>query len=213
MTSSYPQYKLNSGSDWPEFPVTEKEWNEVPIIYKEEMIASGYAPTHCPSFLNLYCKEKGFKEINLAVGGSSNLKIRQQIDQAIKLKPDYIIIEATDWSRQDFIEISDPNDVTLEMSFAYKFFLTEMYNDDAKKISDYYILQSGLILLEKLNIPYVFIPGPMKKLDWEFCNILWPDDVISPWFRANADPNLCNHVVFNDHVDLCKELIKITKQW
>jgi len=210
MTSSYPQYKLYSGSDWPEFPVTEKEWNDVPDNIKKEINEFGYA--HNPSFLNLYCKEKGFKEINLAVGGSSNLKIRQQIDQAIKLKPDYIIIEATDWSRQDFIETSD-TEGTLETAFAYKYFLTEMYNDDAKKISDYYILQSGLILLEKLNIPYVFIPGPMKKLDWTFCNILWPDDVVSPWFRANADPNLCNHVVFNDHVDLCKELIKITKQW
>jgi hypothetical protein len=210
MTSSYPQYKLHSGSDWPEFPVTEKEWNDVPDNIKKEINEFGYV--HNSSFLNLYCKEKGFKEINLAVGGSSNLKIRQQIDAAIKLKPDYIIIEATDWSRQDFIETSD-TEGTLETAFAYKYFLTEMYNDDAKKISDYYILQSGLILLEKLNIPYVFIPGPMKKLDWEFCNILWPDDVISPWFRANADPNLCNHVVFNDHVDLCKELIKITKQW
>lgn len=205
MTSSYQDWILHRGADWPkEFPMVI---DNLSATIREELKKINYK--HWPSFLDLYAKHKNFNIVYLSQRGCNNLDIRMQVDEAVKLSADYVIIAATDWNRGI---LKNKNVSKHNESLAYKMYLTELYDSDAKQINDYYILQSGLNLLEKHDIPYVFIPNLMKELDWKDYNIVWPQDKEQPWEKAFVN-NTWNHVAFEDHKDLYNTLAELTENW
>jgi hypothetical protein len=53
-------------------------------------------------FTELLAKKIGWEVTNFARGGCSNQTIRLQIDEAIKLNPDYVILASTSYDRYDF---------------------------------------------------------------------------------------------------------------
>jgi hypothetical protein len=208
MTSSHQDWELFKGADWPkEFPITDDDFSQLPVFIKQELKRFNYI--HWSSFLDLYAKHKNFEITYLSERGCNNLDIRVQVDRAIKLSADYVILSATDWGR-DILKkpkhILDNDD-----SLAYKMYLTELYDSDAKKINDYYVLQSGLESLEKHSIPYVFITNLMKDLDWNEYNI-WPIDKEQPWDKPFVT-NIWNHVAFKDHEEMYKTLLELTEKW
>jgi hypothetical protein len=48
-----------------------------------------------------FCKNYNWDLISLAIGGCTNFAIALQIDQAIKLKPDFVIVGSATWDRID----------------------------------------------------------------------------------------------------------------
>jgi len=202
MTSSYQQYLKLKGPDWPDqFPITKNDIDQLPAFVREELNRFDY--THWPSFLDLYARYKDYEIMYLAQGGENNLTIRMQVDQAVELSADYVIIAATDWNR-DMVNNKE--------SLAYKMYLTEIYDSENKKINDYYILQSALALLEKHSIPYVFIPNLMKELNWNDYNIVWPENKEQPWFKPVVKINM-NHVAFAEHEEMYETLLALTERW
>ena len=249
MTTTYFKYAKIKGINWPEFSSVAQLQDK---SIKKELESYGYE--HHPHFLDFYVDSKKFDYRNLAMAGASNFVIRVQIDQAIALKPDYVVVAATEAGRfeipltefkyeqlvrnfdqretewmmiDDQLGKVDKNYLTSTSAIyfaklltlentkenAIKQYLTELHNYNLAKTKDYYILQSGLDLLEKNNIPYVFIPGPLKDLDWTGRSIVWPADANHPWDTQFGWHEKYNHNPVEAHKEYLETLLEITKGW
>jgi hypothetical protein len=66
--------------------------------------------------------------------------------------------------------------------------------------------------LDKNKIPFVFIPGPLRELNWDQYNIVWPTDILDPWqlgsFRIDG-----NHLDMHHNQQLLDCMLKITCDW
>jgi hypothetical protein len=220
MWSSCNSYNLIKGPDWPsEFVINQDELTKSIL---DECVDHKYQ--HWPHFTDMYSKEKNFEVLNFAEGGASNFGIRLQIDKAIDANVDYIVIGGT---MPDRFEIPLPNKSEFEYSakidnykkqldplifdaVKYRFLLQNKYLDNQKS---YYFLQGGLYRLTRSNIPYVFIPGPMKHdIDWQEFDIVWPDNMMSPWDYKNRLP-LGNHIPIEGQYEFFKLLSNLTPHW
>ena len=103
----------------------------------------------------------------------------------------------------------------LDRKTAVKYYLNFLSNNNMDNTKNYYIIQSGLDLLERLKIPYVFLPGPLKHFDWGGYSC-WPDNSLQPWDYV-LDKNIYfstgNHLPGNIHRELTKTLESITPNW
>ena len=253
MISTYHRYHNIKGSTWPEFTSIDSLEDFDDTIKKE--LIDRWQYIHALHFADLYVKSKNFDYVNFAHGGDSNFLIRLQIEQAIKFKPDYVLVGATSYDRievplkefdykklirnynhmeEDHIAGVDNNildkvdqsynltiypgfynTLTENQKFAIKNYTVEIFNKDIQKTKDYLIIQNGLDLLKKHNIPYIFIPGPLKEMDWSDYNI-WPNDKDTPWdyTKNNKDwHRLPNHNPAHIHKQLVKTFYNLTEDW
>lgn len=95
---------------------------------------------------------------------------------------------------------------------AYKYYHSYLYDVDVDDFKNYYIIQSGLRLIESLQIPYIFIPGPLRKFDWSGFNC-WPDEYKQPWDFNEVYYASGNHLPERIHKILLGTLNKITRDW
>lgn len=237
MTSSYNQWQLIRGSDWPEYPLVNNiETGSLPEFIVNELKNRRYQ--HNYSFLDRYVREKNFEYTNLSQGGESNFFIRMQISQAIDQKADYVIIGATEPTRieipisfeyeKDYSHAWEVNSkkyivstmikeldtrVTKELKNSMKHYVTYLQDLDIETKKSYYLLRGGLADLEKNKIQYVFIPGPLKNQDWSQNNIVWPNNESQPWDRQYGTDSKHNHNGEQAHNDYYQTLLKITKNW
>lgn len=234
MTSSYVIWNRMRGADWPDYPVVDdiKKTN-LPELLIDELKSRAYE--HNFSFLDRYAKEKNFDYINLAQGGASNFFIRLQINQAIDRKADYIIIGASDSHRFEIpvqsIDIENTqefnakkyimssqvhlgiNSIPAEFISAVKYYQKYIQDHDINSMKSYWLLRDGLTQLEKKKIPYVFIPGPMRKHDWTDNQIIWPKDEYQPWDLQYGHHDHGNHNNVLAHDEYFETLLKITPDW
>lgn len=242
MTTSYFEYITFRGSDWPLYTA---EHLPEPILNELHRIAPEYY--HNQNFVDFFIMEKKFNYVNLANPGSSNFKIRLQIEHALKFNPDYMIIAASGPDRVDLnfkyfdyklltrnYDTRRPNILTnIQSKFnllmencptnsedtnskneALKQYYAMLYNAEQLETVSYFYLQSGLDLLEKRNIPYVFIPGPMKDMDWSDRSIVWPKLKYSPWdTHLGRDDKKLNHNPYAAQLDYLETLNRITNHW
>jgi hypothetical protein len=245
MWSSCQAYYFLKGINWPDqFPITKSEFDSLPDFVKKELKDFNY--NHSPSFLDMYGRAKNFNQLNLAKGGASNFAVRIQIEEAIKLNPDYVIVGGTHPDRFEIpVKKFDlkygvrnfDHDRTLNFgSWVNKIskINTEIFTDlssnlhtrqdnmnfvkiyktiqnvEMDELKSYYFLQNGLDQLEKNKISYLFLPGPMKHLNWENFNI-WPNNKEQPWDSRSFDQH--NHHNFDKHELFFNTLMSITPDW
>jgi hypothetical protein len=232
MTSSYVMWNNMRGVDWPDYPVVDDiKKISLPEFLIDELKRREYE--HYASFLDRYAKVKDFQYINLAIGGSSNLFVRLQIEQAINSQADYVIIGATgpdrfeipidiDNDTQEFNSkkyITSPvvainiNSIPTELVSAVKYYQTYIQDHDIDNIKSYFLLRDGLNQLEKKKIPYVFIPGPLRDQDWTQNYIVWPKDEYQPWDMQHGKYADGNHNNAQSHDDYFTTLLNITHNW
>lgn len=194
MTSSRGTYLELKGPDWPQS--MPWDFDQLPDFVQQELNDFGYK--HCPSFMDLAAQQRGWDLTYFSQLGASNFMIRRQIDQVLALKPDLAVVAAT-----------DPNRVDIKKD---KNLLKHYYtNQDLEidQLKSYYFLCNGLDQLEKAKIPYVFLPGPMKDMDWSDRHILWPASSLQPWDLRPMRLDLLNHIPTQDHLDFCKILLSL----
>ena len=191
MTSSSISYSKLKGPDWPE----QMPWNidELPNWVKEELKDFGYI--HYPSFLDIFAQHRTLKIEYLSIPGASNFSIREQIDRALELNPSLVIIGATDPDRVDLA-------VAPELHKHY--YVNQNKEIDLKK--SYYILTSGLNQLTAAEIPYVFLPGPMKQSNWDQYKTVWPSTKEQPWDTVPMRTDIGNHNDLEHHMNFFKTL-------
>ena len=234
MTSSYVMWNNMRGVDWPDYPVVDDiKKISLPEFLIDELKRRGYE--HYASFLDRYAKVKDFQYINLAIGGSSNLFVRLQIEQAINSQADYVIIGATEPGRFEIpaqsIDIEGTrvfnskkyimstqvpfniNSLSTELISAVRYYNTYIRDHDIDSIKNYFLLRDGLNQLEKKKIPYVFIPGPLGNQDWTKNHIVWPKDEYQPWDTQHGSHDHGNHNNKRSHDDYFTTLLKITSDW
>lgn len=226
LTSSYNRYHDLKGSSWPNF--FDFKFDHLNDELKKEI--TGWNYDHNVSFIDMLITDRRLEYKNLAFGGASNFMIRLQIDRAIKLNPDYIIVGATSTER---IEVPMPEldidhmltwpayqkeiEQDLNRKKAIEYYLRFLSDDKVTELKSYYIIKSGLDQIEKLGIPYVFLqgPSPMKDQDWSSYNV-WPINEKQPWDFVNdkrIDFSRGNHLPIDIHKQMAKTLDKLTKNW
>ena len=222
MWSSKPGYDKIKGSGWPSnFNIRYDQFNS---SIRKEFEEMNYK--HWPHFTDIYSQEKNYKTLHLAEGGESNFGIRIQIDKAIRENVDYVVIGATNGGRFELPMSDAPYFSSTQRIDQYKKQLdpliieaakygTILQNDFLNDYKSFYLLQSGLYKLTAHNIPYVFIPGSLKHLDWADFNLVWPKDEIDPWslydpinYEANG-----NHYDVDTHYKFFKILHNLTLHW
>ena len=110
--------------------------------------------------------------------------------------------------------MAEDQNLTKNKKDAIKQYLTNLYDKDLYEIKSYYIIQSGLMKLEKAGIPYIFLPGPLKHLDWEGFSCC-PADAPQPWDYVNSDlwSPAGNHLPSSIHRKMFETLSNITVNW
>lgn len=77
----------------------------------DSFMSCDYPATETTSFLDLYATRRNFNHVSLAKSGSTNFCIRAQVDEAIRLGADYVILGST---TSDRIDIPKPTDHKIE---------------------------------------------------------------------------------------------------
>lgn len=234
MTSSFKMWECLRGSDWPDYPLVDDiNTIDLPRFLINELEIRGYK--HNYSFIDSYANGKNFECIQLSQGGTSNFFIKLQIQQAIDNCADYVIIGATaperfeipfdsqdtehiqNFNSKKYIISTQFNDkinlLSTEIISAVKHYKTYIQDLDIESIKSYCMLQDGLRQLEKKNIPYVFIPGPLKNQDWTQNHIVWPNDKYQPWDRQHGEDIRGNHNNKLSHAEYLQTLFDITQEW
>jgi len=99
-----------------------------------------------------------------------------------------------------------------DIETAYKHYLSLLYNNEIDDFKNYYIIQSGLRLLESLKIPYIFLPGPLRSFDWSEFKC-WPNKFKQPWDFDKDYLLPGNHLPEHIHYQLLDTLNKIIRDW
>jgi hypothetical protein len=226
LTTSYFKYREIQGSDWPKF-----DTYDFTASVLDEMAEFNYS--HNVNFVDLYAVDKQWDYINLASPGATNFFIRLQIEEAVKIKPDYVVVAATSSDRFEIplgqfeyarlaknynelnntvsSKMTDCYDLTKEKETAIKHYTSQLFDIGLLEAKSYFYLQSGLDLLEKNNIPYVFIPGPMKHKDWQGRDIIWEDT--GPWDLPYGLAKNNNHNALAAHQEFLQTLNELTINW
>lgn len=219
LTSSYPTYLQLRGEDWPiNFPI---DINELPKKIIEELKIK-FSYRHFVNFLDLYAQTKNFEILYFSEGGASNFGIRVQIDKAMLYKPDFFVIGATESNRfeltlddsSDFVYstkfVNNRNNEIVNAAIKYHRLIN---NNNLNNLKSFYFLESGLTLLKNYKIPFVFLSGPLRNLDWSNFETIWPLNKMQPW---DILPNYLredNHYPIETQYKFCEILIDITKHW
>ena len=146
-------------------------------------------PPHYDKFLNTHFSELlGTKHnvINFAEPGVSNYHIRLQVEEAIKQKPDVVILTATNTARVELNtnktldnnlcirgihEIEHSTMVSVHQSMvknhdlsaghktALKYYFDEIYNEEWEKKKQIWIINDALTELQHNKIPCILQPG------------------------------------------------------
>jgi hypothetical protein len=184
MWSSRELYNKCKGKSWSQkFPIEES------LHIKQEKLNLNYQ--HWPHFTDIFADKYNYDIVNYAQGGASNFQIREQLNTAILNKPDLIIIAATDPNRFELKNINNqfstncfidnPDLFHKSTLFAYKNYVSFLHDDKLSEKKSYYIIQNGLYFLDKEKIPYIFLAGPMKSLNWDGHSLIWPIELEQPW--------------------------------
>lgn len=213
MWSSKPGYELLAAESWPDFPI---DFESFPDRIRDELTERNYK--HWPSFIDICALEKNFKIAYFSEGGCSNFGIRLQIDKAIEDNPDFVVIGATEPNRfeiatgeSDFL-YSTKRIKTPEIELAIRHYIS-IQNEKLCSDKSYFFLQSGLEKLQRLNIPFLFIPGPMRHQDWTDYTKLWPLDKLQPWDLAKTSTLDGNHMSKQNIIDLSNIMLDIIQDW
>lgn len=195
MTSSRDNYIKLSGPDWPK----EMPWDiiQLPDFVQQELKIFKYK--HNPHFLDLASQQLKWQLTYFSQPGASNFLIRKQIDLAIKHRPDLVVGAATEPNRVDL----DSKDKNLRR---YYYANQDVERDQLKS---YYFLSGGLDQLEKAKIPYIFLPGPLKTMDWSQYHKVWPSTSLQPWDLQPMNLTIANHLTAEDNLNFYKTFLKL----
>lgn len=165
-------------------------------------------------FSELLANDLGAELFNFALGGASNFGIRLQLDEAIKIKPDLVIITPT---YPDRIELptdnkSISNDISLadiynpwihknlnkalirtrtindliEKNYQYiKEYVAYYYQPAAKTVTDRWIIRDGITQLKQAEIKFLIQP-----------QLLWTDHFSAHSFLGAIVPQ--KNIIGND---------------
>lgn len=105
------------------------------------------------------------------------------------------------------------SNVSREKISAIKQYVANLHHNGVASKKDYYIVSDGLRKLQSLNIPFVFIPGPLHRFDWGFIgSALWTD--VDPW---SCPHGIChdsiNHNPQSAHDLFLNSLNMLTTSW
>lgn len=97
---------------------------------------------------------------------------------------------------------------------AMKHYVTHLHNFQLEQMRDYFIIAEGLRKLESLNIPFVFLGGPMYYCDWSFVeqSKLWVAP--QPWdMPYGIDTVAIHHNPQQAHNDFLQTILDMTINW
>ena len=102
---------------------------------------------------------------------------------------------------------------TQELIASIKQYILHLHHENLQRQKDYYIIRDGLRDLVKYNIPFVFIPGPLKNHDWnEFGINVWSK--VQPW---DTQHGWCHDSITHNsplaHKEYLETLLDMTKNW
>lgn len=119
----------------------------------------------------------------------------------------------TDLSKNN-IHNNDHRSIPDELKAVIEDYVLWLHDESYAQQRDCWLLQSGLYQLSAAKIPFVFIPGPLKKFDWADFDMVWPADQEQPWDRPDGfNEESVTHVFNSGHEKLCQTLIDITPTW
>ena len=96
---------------------------------------------------------------------------------------------------------------------AVKHYVANLHNFSLEQTRDRFIISDGLRRLQQLDIPFVFMAGPMNWMDWAWVGAsLWQEP--EPWDMPHGlTGDTVNHTPQPAHDDFLVTLIKHTKDW
>jgi hypothetical protein len=102
---------------------------------------------------------------------------------------------------------------TPEIIESIKQYILYLHHEHLQSQKDYYIIRDGLRDLVKYNIPFVFIPGPLRRRDWtEFGNSIWAG--VQPWdIQYGWNTESITHNPPKAHDEYLEILNKMTEHW
>jgi len=212
MTSSFHKYQSIKGKDWPDY----EKFSQTKLSDKLKNEISDWNYEHNLHFVDLYAIIKNLNYTNLAYSGASNFAIRMQM---IRNFSDIAEINLSSYDNKIIADHKRSVEFSTNLEFikqnidvqnAIKYYLSYLYDNDIDNFKNYYIIQDGLRLLETLQIPYIFIPGPLRHLDWSEFKC-WPEEYSQPWDLC--DSPVGNHLSEYVHQILFQTLNEITKEW
>lgn len=110
------------------------------------------------------------------------------------------------------------HDLSVDQKNAVKSFVAHLHNASLQRQKDYYIICDGLRSLQQENIPFIFIPECMDKMNWGWLDprCMWPKNQPSPMdmpFGACNDGTTVNHNNQLSHNLLTEILESSTPGW
>lgn len=94
---------------------------------------------------------------------------------------------------------------------AIRQYVAELHNYSMQQHKDALVIETGLRELDRLNIPFVFIPGPLFHMDWAWLkNRLWTG--VQPWDMPDGIGDL-THNPQSAHDKFFNILHNITPNW
>lgn len=92
---------------------------------------------------------------------------------------------------------------------AIKYYSTELYDSELKRQLDFFLAQSALDRLEKLNIPFVFTRGGLTGLSYEPWSKFEVDQTLgNPWLYVGHGSNIY-HTTIEKQKELADEWLKL----
>ena len=103
--------------------------------------------------------------------------------------------------------------LSAEKKQAIKLYVAELHNYSMQQHKDALIIETGLRALEKSNIPFIFIPGPLFHMDWSWLEYrLWQGP--QPWDMPDGiGTRSLNHNPQSAHDKFFKILQQLTPNW
>lgn len=85
-----------------------------------------------------------------------------------------------------------------------------LHDEELAMQRDFYLLQSGIRELERLGIPYLFIPGPLRTFEW--IGSIWVG--AQPWDMPDGfNEDSVTHNPNSAHEKFCTTMLDLTANW
>lgn len=127
---------------------------------------------------------------------------------------DYVLSDSLSNLRGDlFMHSNHKRPIDRNTVEAVKYYVANLHNFSLEQTRDRFVISDGLRRLQQLNIPFVFLAGPMNWLDWSWLGAsLWREP--EPWdMPYGLTGDTVNHSPQQAHDDFLVTLLKHTQDW